>query len=175
MIVGILTVGMAGSMTILSVFYELNLKPLPVLDSKQLVILNESAPQMHMDHLGISPPDFHAWRAENQSFENMTFWHEVGKNLSFHDSIERIRGLAVTCDFFTVMGIRPMLGRSFSPNEDQPRGPKAVVLSHNLWERLSGRDPNILGSTLRLDTVPHVIVGVMAPNWSFPRQYLFEN
>ncbi len=168
--VSILTIGMAGSVTILSVFYELNLKPLPVPDSKQLVILNESAPQMHMDQWGISPPDFHAWRAENQSFESMTFWHEVGRNLSFSDSVERVRALAVTRDFFRVMGICPILGRSFSPEEDQPNGPKVVLLSHNLWERLCGRDPNILGSTLRLDTVPHVIVGVMAPNWSFPQE-----
>lgn len=169
MIVSILMIGMAGSVTILSIFYELNLKLLPVPDYKRLIMLNESAPQMHMDHLGISPPDFHAWRAENQTFESMTFWHEVGRNLSFSDSVERVRALAVTCDFFTVMGIRPMLGRSFSPNEDQPRGPKVVVLSHSLWERLSGRESNILGSTLRLDTVPHTIVGVMAPDRSFPQ------
>lgn len=168
--VSILTIGMAGSVTILSVFYELNLKPLPVPDYKRLVILNESAPQMHVDQLGISPPDFHAWRAENQTFESMTFWHEVGRNLSFSDSVERVRVLAVTRDFFRVMGIRPILGRSFSPDEDQPDGPKVVLLSHSLWERLCGRDPNILGSTLRLDTVPHVIVGVMAPNWSFPQE-----
>ena len=167
-IVGILMIGMAGSVTILSVFYELNLKLLPVPDYKRLVIVSESAPQMNMDQLGISPPDFHVWRAENQTFERMTFWHEVGRNLSFRDSVERVKALAVTCDFFAVMGIRPKLGRSFSPNEDQPQGPKVVVLSYGLWERLSGRDPNILGSTLRLDTVAHTIVGVMSPNGSFP-------
>jgi len=167
--VSILTIGMAGSVTILSVFYELNLKPLPVPDYKRLIILNESAPQMRMDQMGISPPDFHAWHAENQTFEGMTFWHEVGRNLNVSDRVERVRILAVTRDFFRVMGIRPMLGRSFSPDEDQPRGPRVVVLSHSLWERLCGRDPNILGSTLRLDTVPHIIVGIMAPNWSFPQ------
>jgi hypothetical protein len=68
MTVGILAVGVAGIATIWSVFHELYLKPLPIPDCGRMVILNESAPGMQMDHLGIPPPDGHAWRANNPAF-----------------------------------------------------------------------------------------------------------
>lgn len=165
----VLAVGVAGVVTLLSVFHELYLHSLPVPDSGRLVILNESAPQLHMDRLGISPPDFHAWRAENQTFDGMAFWHDVGSNLSLGDTVERVRVLAVTSDFFAVLGIRPTLGRCFSQGEDQPDGPKVVMLSCGLWERLCSREPDILGRALRLDSVPHTIIGVLPPGTSFPQ------
>ncbi len=168
MSVGILAIGIAGMATVFSLFNGLYLRPFPVPNPSGLMDLNETAPKWGLEYTGIAYPDFHAWREHNQSFESMYAWTLQGANLSVDGRAERVNVLVVTHDYFDVLGIQPILGRRFTEEEDQPNGPKVVLLSHGLWKRMSGRNPAVLGQTLQLDGNAFTIVGVLPTEAGFP-------
>ena len=168
MSVAILAIGIAGMATVFSLFNGLYLRPFPVPNPNGLMDLNETAPKWGLQYTGIAYPDFHAWREHNQSFESMYAWTPEGANLSIDGRAERVNVLVATHDYFDVLGIQPILGRCFSEEEDRPNGPKVVLLSHGLWQRMSGRNPAVLGQTLLLDGTAFTIVGVLPPEAGFP-------
>jgi putative ABC transport system permease protein len=169
MSVGILAIGIAGTMMVFGLFNGLFLHPFPVPRQERLMDLSETAPQWSLEYAGIAYPDFCAWREHNQSFESMYAWTMWGANLSLDGRAERVDTLVTTHDFFAVLGIRPVLGRCFTEEEDRPNGPKVVLLSTGLWERISARNPAILGQTLQLDGEYFTIIGVLPPAAAFPR------
>jgi len=84
-----------------------------------------------------------------------------------------VPGLRVTASFFTVLGVRPLLGRTFLPEEEEPGRARVVVLSHGLWTRRFGADPALVGKTIPIDSQDYTVVGVMPPQfqfWGVPRQ-----
>ncbi len=168
MSVGILALGIAGMATVFSLFNGLYLRPFPVPNPDRLMDLDETAPKWGLEYTGIAYPDFHAWRAHNQSFEAMYAWTQWGANLSVEDKAERVKVLVATHDYFDVLGIQPLLGKRFTEEQDRPGGPRVVLLSHGLWTRMSGRNPVVLGQTLQLDGTPFTIVGVLPPDAGFP-------
>jgi putative ABC transport system permease protein len=168
MVVGILAVGMGGSMMMFNIFNELNLRPFPVPDQERLVDLDERAIQWNLEHTGMAYQDFHEWRRQNRTFDCMTVWSDTGWNLSLDDRAERIQGIRATYDYFDVLGVRPVLGRRFLEQDDLPGAPRVTVLSTHLWQRLYGSDPAVIGRSLRLDGEPYTIVGVLPPDTVFP-------
>lgn len=167
MSVGILALGIAGVVTVFSMFNALYLRPFPVPNPDRLVDLDETAPKWGLQYTGLAYPDFHAWREHNQSFETMYAWAQEGANLSVEGKAERVKVLVVTHDYFDVLGIQPVLGKRFTEEEDRPGGPSVVLLSHGLWTRMSGRNPAVLGQTLQLDGAAFTIVGVLPPEAGF--------
>ncbi|RPJ37228.1 MAG: FtsX-like permease family protein, partial [Planctomycetaceae bacterium] len=165
---GILAIGIAGMATVFSLFNGLYLRPFPVPNSDRLMDLNETAPKWGLDYTAIAFPDFHAWREHNKSFESMYAWTLWGANLSIDGKAERVNVLVATHDYFDVLGIQPVLGRRFTQEEDRPNGPSVVLLSYGLWKRMSGRNPAVLGQTLRLDDNSCTIIGVLPPEAGFP-------
>ncbi len=168
MIVGILGIGVAGTMMVFGLFNGLFLHPFPVPRQERLVDLDETAPKWNLKYTGIAYPDFCAWREHNRSFESMYAWTVWGANLSLNDRTERVDALVTTREFFEVLGLQPVLGRCFAEEEDRPNGPKVVLLSTGLWERMFARSPAVLGQTLRLDGEPFTIIGVLPPPAAFP-------
>ncbi len=168
MIVGILAIGVAGTMMVFGLFNGLFLHPFPAPRQERLVDLDETAPKWNLEHTGIAYPDFCAWREHNRSFESMYAWTIRGANLSYEGQAQRVDSLVTTHDFFEVLGLRPVLGRCFTEEEDRPSGPKVVLLSTGLWERMFAKDPTILGQILRLDGDYFTIVGVLPPSAAFP-------
>src|SRR5262245_49163589 len=159
-----LALGIAGSVVIFSVFNGLFLRPLPFRDSEQLVNLDEVAPKWNLEYTGIAYPDFHEWRAQNQTFESMGVWQEASFNFSIKGNPERVEGGRASRDMLTTLGIQPLLGRGFTEEEDRPGGTRVALVSQGLWKRLWGGDSNVLGQTLSLDSVPATIIGVLPPN-----------
>lgn len=168
LVVGILALGIAGNAAIFSIFNGLFLRPLPSPEAHRLLDLNETAPQWNLRYTGIAYPDFHAWREQNQTFESMAVWSGGSVNLSGRGEAQRIRGARVTHDLAKVVGIQPVIGRNFTPEEDKPGATKVVILGHKMWQNTFGADPRILGSVLQLNAEAHTVIGVLPREADFP-------
>ncbi len=163
MIVGILGIGVAGMTTIFSLFNGLYLRPFPVPNEDRFVILYETDLKTGTRNLDAVYSRFLAWRQHNQTFAGMGLCSSWMSNLTLGDQAERVSIRLATHDVLGLLGLQPVLGRYFAPEEDRPEGPKVVLLSSGLWERLFGKDPTILGRTLSLDGDPFTIIGVVPP------------
>jgi predicted permease len=167
MIVGILAVGIAGTTTVFSLFNGVFLRPLPIPDQDRIMNLDEIDPATGGEH-SVPYFRFHAWRQYNQTFEVMAFSSQWVANVSRGGRAEHVGMRNVTHEFFDVFGIRPILGRSFTAEEDRPGGPNVVLLSAGLWKRMFDSDPAIIGRTVSLDDDPSwTIIGVL-PDATFP-------
>ena len=113
------------------------------------------------------PPDFLEWREHVKAFQASAAYRAWEPNLTGIDQPERRTGLRVTGEFFSALGMRPAAGRVLARQDEIERGP-SVVVSDQLWRRLFGADPQLVGRTLRLDGVSHVVVGIMPPSFQFP-------
>jgi len=159
-----LALGIAGNVVIFSIFNGLFLRPLPLKDPERLVNLDEVAPKWNLEYTGIAYPDFHEWRAQNQTFESMAVFQDASFNLSLKGNPERIEGGRASHDLLRTLGIQPLIGRGFTQEEDKPGADRVALISHGLWKRLWGGDSNVLGQTLSLDSVPATIIGVLPPS-----------
>ncbi|MGH9331877.1 MAG: ABC transporter permease, partial [Vicinamibacterales bacterium] len=163
-----LSLGIAANVAVFSLVNGLFLRPFAFPDQERLVFINETAPKWNLEIVGINYPDFHAWREGVKLFEGIAIWDGESFNLSTSTGAERIRGARVTYDFGKVLGIRPVLGRDFLPEEDKPNGPPAVMIGEGVWrQRFAGRS-DVVGQTLKLDGVARTIVGVLPPEADFP-------
>lgn len=170
MVIGMLALGIAGNAAIFSIFNGLFLRPLPFAEPERLVDLDETAPKWNLKFVGVSNPDFHAWRRDNQTFEGMAFFDGRSFNLSGLGVAQRVRGARVTHDLVSVLGLKLALGRNFLPEEDRPGGAKVALVGYDLWQRLFNGDRNVLGRILQLDNQPYTVVGVLPREAAFPSQ-----
>jgi len=155
-----LALGMAGNTVIFSFLNAFFLRPLPFHEPDRLVDLDETAPRWNLEYTGLRYPDFHSWREQNYSFESMAAWTAHSCSLSLEGNAERIQGAWVTHDLLSVLGMRPAIGRSFTPEEDRPGGEKVALISQGLAVRLFAHQ-DILGRVLHIDREPFTIVGVL--------------
>jgi putative ABC transport system permease protein len=139
-------------------------RPLPYPNANRLVDLNEMAPKWGLDFTGINYVDFDQWRKASRSFESMAVWGRGSFNVSDGTSAERLEGQYVTYDMPRTLGIRPVLGRSFTAEEDVPKGPKVVMISYGLWQTRFAGARDVVGKTIRISSLPYTIIGVLPPN-----------
>jgi hypothetical protein len=131
--------------------------------------LNEAAPQWNLPKdVGIAYPDFVAWRAQNRSFASIAVFTSSSANLSGFGPAVRVDGAQVSYDLAATLGIKPVLGRDFLPEEDHKGAPKVALLSYGLWQRKFAGSPNVTAQILRLDNEPYTIVGVLPKTAVFP-------
>ena len=168
LVVFMLALGIAANVAVFSLVNGLFLRPFPFEHPERLVYINETAPRWNLDIVGINYPDFDRWRKDMKVFESIALYDTDSFNLSAAGGAERVRGAQVTWDFARVLGVEPILGRSFTPDEDRPNGPPVVVISAALWKERFGSDPSILGKPLRLDGAARTIVGVVPAEAGFP-------
>jgi len=161
-----LALGIGANTSIFSVVNAVLLRPLPYEKPEQLVQIWGTQPQL--DKAPTSPASFLDWRAQNKVFEGMAAYTSRSFNLTGGDAPERIISSRVSSDLFQLLGVRPALGRSFLVEEDQPGSNQVVVISHGLWRRRFGADPNIAGKTIALNDQKFTVVGVMPSGFSFP-------
>lgn len=167
-VIGVLALAIAGTTAIFSIFNSLYLRPLPFPSAERLVNLDEKAPQWNMERTGVAYPDFVAWRQHNRSFETVAVFQETRRQLSGDTSAEEVVAANTTFDLLKVLKVDPMIGRWFHAGEDVPNGPKLVVISHRLWQSRFGSSPSIAGKTLRMNSEPFEVIGVMPPSFDFP-------
>jgi putative ABC transport system permease protein len=168
-----LAIGIGTTTAIFSIFYAVLLRPLPFPNPDRLAsvsVLNfpagSSANAAGLP-MSVSYPDFFDWRARQHSFESLASYHEVNAAANPNGSARMISGVAVSSDFFHVLGIDPALGRAFTQDEEKA-GNHSVVISHELWTSDFNASPSILGQNIKLFDVNYTVVGVMPASFNFP-------
>jgi predicted permease len=168
LVAAMLTLGIAANVVVFGLVNGLFLRPFPVADPERLVFINMKAPRWNLEVVGINYPDFHQWREGARLFDGIALYDGDSFNLSDGAGAERIDGAVVTHDFADVLGVRPLLGRMFTADEDKPNAPPVVVIGDGLWRERFGGAADALGRTLKLNGVARTIVGVMPGSLRFP-------
>jgi len=163
-----LALGIGANTAIFSVVNAVLLRPLPYPDAGRLVWIWENNLSKNLPINPASPGNFNDWRNQSRVFENLSAWEGENFNLTDHGEPERVLGAKVFSDFFDVLGVRPMLGRSFLPEEDRAGANPVALLSHGLWQRRFGADTNILGQALTVDGKRFTIIGIIPHGGGVP-------
>src|SRR5579864_3146316 len=166
-----LALGIGATTAIFSVVEAVLLKPLPFADQDRLTVLMERPKKLNVDTVELSLPNFNDWRDQNHVFSRMAALtsNNYGLNLTGLRQPVHVESAPVSHTFFSTLGVKPVLGRDFLPEEDRLGARHAVILSDGLWRDLFGRDPHVLGRQVRLDAESYTIVGVMGPSFHYPR------
>ena len=167
--------GIGANSAIFSVVNAVLLRPLPFHEPQNLVAVGEFDTREKADPgteiESISYLDYVDWRDQNKVFEHVAVYtNQSVSTLTDGNEALHVQGESVSADLFPLLGVQPALGRVFLPKEDEP-GNHVVILSHELWQRRFGADPNILGRTLTLDGHGFQVVGVMPPRFTYPLRF----
>ncbi len=166
-----LALGIGANTALFSVIDAVLLRPLPFHDPGRLVAVH-SVDIKDATHGGeISYPAFLDWRSRSHSFEAMSVWAATSLTYTGGDQPESVPGAMVSANLFSTLGVSPVLGRSFTQDEDQPgSGQLAVILSYEFWQSHFGDQTSVLGRALTLDNEKYTVVGVMPARFQFPVQ-----
>ncbi len=155
--------------TIFSVVNAVLLKALPFHDPEQLVSVHRIPSATGFP--GIAAYQYLAWKEKSANFQDIAAFSDDNINLTGDGEPERIPYAQVTASLFTTLGVQPVRGRFFRPEEDKPGATNVVVVSEGFWQRRYGRDEKILQQALTLDNKPYTIVGVMPNSFRFPGEF----
>jgi putative ABC transport system permease protein len=162
-----LAIGIGANTAIFSIIDTILLRPLPYRNPSQLVRLNEteSAPGKYP----FAGPDFVDWKAQNNTFQDMTLFawpHDM--NLSAGGRPEHVLALPTEANFFALLGVEPLLGRTWAAGEDQKGKDDVAILSYGLWQSRFAGDPHAVGQSIELNARKYTIVSVMPASFRFP-------
>ncbi|HEU5399955.1 MAG TPA: ABC transporter permease [Terriglobales bacterium] len=166
----VIAVGMGATISLFTVVWSVLLKPLPFNHPEQLVRLYESSEKF--PHNVVAPGIFGELKRESRSFSNLALYNDFPHyNLSEGGALpEQVLATVSSWDLFSTLGVQPSIGRSFTPEDDQPSANATVILSWSLWKRRFGGDSSVIGRKIYLDAKPYTVIGVM-PRWfAFPEQ-----
>jgi putative ABC transport system permease protein len=165
-----LALGSGTTTAIFSVAYGVMIRDLPYHQPERLVALRMTESRVgHLANVGAA--DYFDWRRRQQVFEDIALTRPIGSfNLTGAGEPERLQGARTTASLFSVLRAAPLIGRTFTEEEqlDPVRAAHVVVLSYGLWQRRFGGDPAIVGRTVQLGGQPHQILGVMGPEFRYP-------
>jgi putative ABC transport system permease protein len=165
-----LALGIGVNSAIFSAVDSLLLRPLPLSDPDRLVSVWEQTPRDGIRQNQAAPANFFDVQTQNQVFEQIGAYGPYDVNLTGDGEPERLDGQVVTANVFSILGVPASLGRTFSPDEDQPGQEHVVVLSDALWQRRFNRDPSIINRAITLNGESFVIIGVMPRGFFFPQR-----
>src|SRR3989454_5513846 len=155
-----LALGMGANTAIFSVVNGVLLRPLPYPDSGRLLLLgHEYAGQSHLK-TGVSPAGFRFYREQNRVFQRTAAFTDWGPNFVGNDQPQRLVGEQVSSEYFTTLGVRLLVGRSFTPDEERPGANRVVVVAEGLWRRAFGADPGLVGRLILIDGEDYKVVGI---------------
>ena len=156
-----LALGIGANSAIFSVVNAVLLRPLPFKDPDRLMVVWERRESSGNSNLPLSGHEYAAFKERTNVFEALTIVQPNGLNLTGRGDPSMVDVLEVSTEYFSVIGVPPMLGRTFAPGEDGDGGAKVVVLGHKLWTQRFGSDPNVLNQTVRMNDQSYTVVGVM--------------
>lgn len=166
--VAVLALGIAANSAIFSIADAVLVRPLPYRDSNRLVMVWEDSSAYNFPKDTPAPGNYADWKSRNQVFEDVAAISDASFNLTGDGYPEELVGKWVTANLFSVFGATPALGRDFRPEDDVPGAPHVAILSHGLWLRRFGGDPQIVGKEILLNYEKCTVIGVMKRGLQFP-------
>jgi putative ABC transport system permease protein len=164
-----LALGIGANTAIFSVVNAVVLRPLPFPDAERLVWFDGVNPARGITESSLSLPDYLDWQSQADTFQSMTAFVQGGAILSGEDAEpERVPRGVVTASFFPTVGVNPALGRALLPEDELPGSEPVAVLSHELWQRRFGANPNVAGGKFSLSGRTVTVVGVMPAGFDYP-------
>jgi len=167
----VLALGIGVNSVLFSLVHAVLLRPLPFPESSRLVRIWHVPPAKSfpgITEFSVSAANFLDWQRQNHVFQDMAIYTWRGLNLTGKDHPEELNACAVSSDFFSVLEVRPILGRLFTAEEDQPGHGKVVILSHGFWQNHFGSDPHIVGTNIHLNGQAYLVLGVMPDTMRWP-------
>jgi putative ABC transport system permease protein len=165
----VLALGIGATTALFSIVNSVLLRPLPFREPDRLMMLEEKwLPRF--PRFEASPLDFLSWKEELKSYSDIAAFRFLFFNLTDGDLPERIAGVRVSANLPELLGVSPIVGRSFRSDEDAPGRNQVVLLGHGLWQRRFGSDPGVIGRVVRMNGLAFTVVGVMPPEFRFPRE-----
>jgi putative ABC transport system permease protein len=170
-LIAVLTLGLGigANSAIFSAINALLLNPLAFPETNRVVAIWDTMPSRGVLHNEVTMANYLDWRAQNQSFEQLALYRWWSANLTGNDSPERIQGFQVTANFIDATGVKPIVGRNFTEEENQPGKDRVAIITHSLWQRRFGGDPNILNKTITIGSIQRTVIGVMPERFNFPK------
>ena len=160
--------GIGAATATFSVADHVLLRPLPFPESDRLVRLWQDQTFRGYPRMELSPSNFVDWKRMATSFEGMSAYLEYSANLVGEGEPERVAVAQVSADLFSVLRVEPALGRALATVDTLEGSPRAVVLGDGIWRTKFGASERVLGRTIILNDLPHVVVGIMPPRFEFP-------
>jgi predicted permease len=161
-----LALGIGATTGTFSIANAVLLEPLPFGEPDRLVRIQESTPEGVP--FSVSEPTFLDLQRDSRTLSRMAAVTPRSLTLTGVGDATRLRGAAASHELFDVLGVAPMIGRNFAPDDDRAGAAAVVALSHAVWRQQFGSDPNIVGRTVSLDGTPHVVIGVLSAGFEFP-------
>ena len=164
-----LATALAANSTTFSILDALVLRPYRFEGVDRLMVATIGAPdEAFFDRLNVSAADFREWQEQSRTVKAWALYRWWEPNLSGVDIPEQVPGFEVSPGYFSLLGVKPILGREFLSDESKPGQGHRVVLGHALWTRRFASDPNIVGKSVRFNSEPYEVVGVAPPGFSTP-------
>ncbi len=163
-----LALGMGANTVMFSVLYTVLLRPLPYPQPDRLVQIWETEPRQGQSRGPVSPYNFLQWQKSSQTFSEIATYSYNPLVLSGLKTPVRINGEFVSADFFKVLQVNPLTGRTFRSDEDKPGADRVAVLSYGAWSRYFNREQNAVGKSVTLDDQTYTVIGVMPAGFGFP-------
>jgi putative ABC transport system permease protein len=167
--VAILALGIGANTAIFSAVYNVLLRPLPFKDAERLVFIRKQNPSRGWINNPISPAEILQWREQSGAFEDMAAFSGRSCVLTGTEAAEEDPCQTVSSNLFSLLGVKPLRGRTFLSNEDEPEGARVVILSYGLWRRRFAADETLIGHSIDISGTSYTVVGVMP--FSFSRLY----
>jgi len=171
-----LALGIGANSAVFSLIDHVLLRPLPLTEPERIAVLWEQPPKSMVTasvsssrgHNPVSPQNFVVWEKRSHSFEAMAAINETSFGISGSGEPRVVHAVAASGDFFRVLGVPPVLGRTFDRTDDLPGAPPVTVISYALWRQLFGGDPSAVGRTIRASGTPVTVIGVMPEHFDLP-------
>ena len=163
-----LALGIGMNTAVFSVVNTILLRKPPYADPDRLIALHQKFPKAGDISLGACPAEYLDYRDRTRAFSAFAGYEDGVFDLTGDSEPVHVQAERVTHTLFSTLGVAPLIGRTFSPSEDDPGGPKAVILSYEFWKTHFGGSPQTIGSLVRLDEQPYTVIGIMPAGFEFP-------
>jgi putative ABC transport system permease protein len=163
-----LALGIGANTAIFSLVYGVLLRPLPYAQGGQLVVLHQQATKAHVPDFPFSVKEIADYREQSQTLQSVVEHHSMNFLLIGKDSAERVDTAVVSANFFDVLGVKPLLGRTFLASDEAHGADAVLILSYAYWQNHQGGDPNVVGKIFQMNNRPHTVIGVLPPIPQYP-------
>jgi putative ABC transport system permease protein len=163
-----MALGIGANSAIFTVVNAVVLRPLPFADPAKIVLLSENNFSKGWNQFAVAPANFLDWRDQTRSPAEISAFRGRSYNLTGRGEPERLAGAAVSASLFSLLGVTPVIGRGFLPEEDSPGRSNVAVISYSLWQRRLYGDHDLTGQTISLNGATYAVVGVMPSSFKFP-------